>query len=250
MMSLIHLDSTLRHPSMFSGDLQVVQRLLGARDRRPHLWADQRWIRLTRGWAQPHRQHDVAEFLRFVTGSSDFEVSRVALPWQARAVEEDDRVQITDMGLSVPLELPPPCEVGADNVTRFTVQSLVQHWHNQRPRHASLVIPPAIILQVGRFHYDTTRGRATKRRYRVIPDPYIQFPVLDSGVRCRDVTLRLNSMVIHLGEAPTHGHYRSLLFDHLSCTYWLTDDGVAPVEMDSDRFQTFGSDVYLLIYQQ
>ena len=100
------------------------------------------------------------------------------------------------------------------------------------------------------FHYDTTRGRATKRRYRVIPDPYIQFPVLDSGVRCRDVTLRLNSMVIHLGEAPTHGHYRSLLFDHLSCTYWLTDDGVAPVEMDSDRFQTFGSDVYLLIYQQ
>ena len=192
----------------------------------------------------------MTEFLRFVSDGSGFEASHVALPWQARATEDDDRVQIVDMGLSVPLELPPPCNVEYDHTLQFSVQSLVHNWHDQQPRHAALAIPPAIILQVGRFHYDTTRGRAIKRRYETVPDTYIRFPVFGHGVQCQEVRLRLNSMVIHLGEAPTHGHYQSVLYDHSSCTYWLTDDGVAPVRISGDRMARFGSDIYLLIYTQ
>ena len=60
-------------------------------------------------WRQPDRQHDMAEYLVFLTTCPLVNFQRVTLHWQARTAERDGRVRISDIGHSVPLVLLPPC---------------------------------------------------------------------------------------------------------------------------------------------
>ena len=69
-------------------------------------------------------------------------------------------------------------------------------------------------------------------------------------MQCRSVVFRLNSAVIHWGEAPTHGHYGTLLFDDVGSQFWLTDDGSCAVPVDHATVESFHSDIYLLVYKQ
>ena len=123
-------------------------------------------------------------------------------------------------------------------------------WHTQHDTHAAWAIPSAIVLQVGRFHYDRQHDRAIKRRYGVVPSPVLEFPVFEQGMQCRNEVLQLNSAVIHLGEAPTHGHYRTLLYDAGQSQFWLTDDNSVAIPVDAFDVGKFHSDVYILIYQR
>ena len=56
--------------------------------------------------------------------------------------------------------------------------------------------------------------------------------------------------MVHLGEAATHGHYRSPLHDSVCSEFWLTDDGVPPTPVSRDVVDTLSSDAYLTMYQQ
>ena len=152
-------------------------------------------------WRQPDRQHDMAEYLVFLTTCPLVNFQRVTLHWQARTAERDGRVRISDIGHSVPLVLLPPC-------TKAWIVFLLSPcriWCFSGIRsmiiNAAWAVPSAIILQVGRFHYDKQRGLAIKRRYRVVPSPVLEFPVFEQGMQCRNEVLQLNSAVIHLGEA-------------------------------------------------
>ena len=126
-------------------------------------------------WRQPRHQHDVAEYLEFLTACPWINFQRVVLPWQARASEECGRAQVCDMGQSVPVVL--LASVYSELGLGFHLsQDLVFCWHRQQETHAAWTAPSAIILQVGRFHYDRLHGRAIKRRYGVVPSVVLQFP--------------------------------------------------------------------------
>ena len=221
LLSLIHLDGNLTEPSIFGGSLHLIVRRLSS-ERVFHLWDDPEWMRLTERWEQPHRQHHVTEFLLHVAKWPQLEAARLTVPWQARVLPEgEDHVQIVDMGQSAPLGLIPPCTLAEDARATFRVQDLVNCWHGQSRRHAAVHVPSAVILQVGRFHFDALRARAIKRRYRVLLDRVIHFPVYVRDMQCAWTSLRLSSAVIHQGNAPTHGHYRSLLYDAERAGFWF-----------------------------
>ena len=73
-----------------------------------HLWQSPRWRHTLQAWAQPMKQHDVAEFLQFVGRNQWFVRDSVAMQWQARYEDADGHVQIADGGDSLPLLLLPP----------------------------------------------------------------------------------------------------------------------------------------------
>ena len=214
-----------------------------------HLWDDPQWLSLMNGWTSPERQHDAGEYLLYLAGHSHFVAEVVSLTWQARTLEEG-RVCVSDSGTSAPLVLAPPCGVFFDGAFSFTTQQLVWKWHRQTSTHAAWQAPPSIILQAGRFHYDDRSKKACKRRYKVVPDPVISFPVFDVGLNCHLVTYRLNSVVTHLGEAPTHGHSQTLLYQHTNRRFLLSDDGRQASAISDDRVASFYPDTYLFFYQQ
>ena len=80
LLSLIHLNCHLSGPSIFSESLLLIVRRVCSR-KVVHLWDDPEWIRLTAQWEQPHRQHDVAEFLLHVTRWPQLETTRFTVPW-------------------------------------------------------------------------------------------------------------------------------------------------------------------------
>ncbi|CAE7695511.1 Crnkl1 [Symbiodinium sp. CCMP2592] len=138
MMSLLYLDCSMEGQSLFSGDAaRVVGAILQSAGQIFHLWEQGEWLSMMKGWAQPTRQHDVAEFLAFLTKCPFFNFDKVALSWQARSAAAAGNHLIQDLGYSIPLTLVPPCDVGLDS--------------------------GAIILQVSRFHYDSQSGRPLKR---------------------------------------------------------------------------------------
>ena len=147
-------------------------------------------------WANPLKQHDVAEFLLFMGQCQWFVREVVAMPWQARYCDAEDRVQTADAEESLPLLLMPPpgCAVANDVDTSVTVQELVDQWQEQDCRHAMLMAPAAIVLQAARFCYDTEFDRATKRRYRVVPSRYLDVPTFCDGLRVRPILYQLNSV--------------------------------------------------------
>ena len=69
----------------------------------------------------------------------------------------------------------------------------------------------AVILQASRFHYAAGANTATKHRYGILLDLFIDVECFIDGLSCRSsVPYLLNSVVIHLGETPTSGHNQTL----------------------------------------
>ena len=129
----------------------------------------------------------------------------------------------------------------------MTARSLISRWHQQAELHAALAPATILILQVCRFHFEADNQVATKRRYRVVPDPYLDVPCFTGvGPQCRDMLYRLNSVVIHLGEAPVRGHYQSIL--HGETMAYLADDGKVAQPVSQQFVDHTQKDSYLLVY--
>ena len=56
------------------------------------------------------------------------------------------------------------------------VQDLINHRHKQEQTHAMLVPAPAIVLQLGRFHYEANKSQAIKRRFKVGSERRVRAP--------------------------------------------------------------------------
>ena len=133
-------------------------RHLRGRPRKDHVFLapDLTWRSLVHGWKEDHRQHDVVEFTQFFCQLHKLDL--VKGEWEART--NLGAGQPTDMGsctqpLLLHLVADPP---GLAPTTR--VQSLVDAWHVQQEVHALTAAPPALMLQLGRFH--NVRGRIHK----------------------------------------------------------------------------------------
>ena len=211
-----------------------------------HLRDIPEWLSLMFSWGGPALQQDASEFLLYVCQCPSFGIETVELPWQARA-NEGGAVQITDSGQSAPLGLIPPCDLHQDDVCVFSIQQLVTCWHSQTQVHAAIEAPSAIILQVGRFHFDEGRSHAVKRKYRVSLERHVMFPVFMQGLSCRYEVYQLSAVVLHFADAPTRGHYRSLTIADDS-RFSISDDHTSLRTVDS--FDSFLSDVYLIILRK
>ena len=108
-------------------------------------------------------------------------------------------------------------------------------------------MPRILMLQVGRFDFSQAHTRATKRRFRLIPDKLLWFPTFDSGLSVVNRQYILRSAIIHHGSTPDSGHYTALLFDRDGTT-WHADDNTCATLVPEGRLSDYCSDIYILFY--
>ena len=76
--------------------------------------------------------------------------------------------------------------------------------------------PSTLILQLKRYEYDITQQEVIKRQDEIVCPRSIEMP---SGN-----IYRLSSIVNHIGNMPTEGHYNTLVFDNINHASILLDD--------------------------
>ena len=187
-----------------------------------HLTKDAGWLAMLANWGEVHIQHDVCEFVQYLT--NHIELPMLAGTWQARspAMAKGDRP--LDQGpctQPLVLHLPPKMKAGA----YIRIQTMVDEWHRCVDRlHGLHVIPSVIMLQIHRFH--RKQGRIHKSHAKVQMDRTIRLPVFEGeGHHHVFQAYQLAAFIEHHGQFPTSGHYTTTLIQDQCC--WLCNDGRA-----------------------
>ena len=97
---LMHLRCTVHARATLQLD-NFLGRLL--RTSRKALWSDIAWSTLARGWVRPSSQHDVAEFINFLSERGHFQQPDYLGAWQSRRRMQG--IQVRDRGITWPLPL-------------------------------------------------------------------------------------------------------------------------------------------------
>ena len=200
------------------------------------------------GWRQPSRQHDGAEFMQFFLVKQSSAAVHIQVHWQAK-IQQDAVWKCVDGGCSAPLLVVPPDNAATDasqGLHGYSMQELIDHWHMQDTLHAGVYAPPLLALQIGRFDFSQQDECAIKRRFAVIPNQTLIFPVFDRNDAMLQHTYVLRSAIVHQGRTPDSGHYFTLLYDNYQT--WYADDGVPAVLIDEGEAYQHYRDIYLLIY--
>ena len=221
-----------------------------ARVQELHVWLQPEWSQFLVDWSEPSRQHDAAEFLTFLGAGTLIRREAMELVWQARCRVNLSTVRTVDGGCSLPLILPSPGSTEDDWGRVVSVQDLVEQWRGQVTVRAALAPPTCMILQASRFHYDAEGSGARKRRYRINPTLDLVFPCFTEHELYRNVPYRLNSVVIHLGNAPHRGHYQTLFRDPIEGDFSLADDGVPARTASAALVNSLQRDMYLFVYHR
>ncbi|CAE7239429.1 PRP2 [Symbiodinium sp. CCMP2456] len=158
---------------------------------------DLMWNTIITGWQDRHRQHDVVEFASFI--NDKHKLPLVEGTWEARTFLHGEGL-IKDTGhsaqplllhmISAPPGLAPICQV----------QSLVDSWHAQEDVHAFTVLPPVLMLQLGRFH--NADGRINKLHTHVEVDEELWIPLFN-GAGIQDTTKCYYALSGDSGAATT-----------------------------------------------
>ena len=195
-----------------------------------HLWQHLPWVTLHASWPQPHRQHDIIEYMQFLRPRLSSEVADCQ--WESRQ-ELDGYIRRVDVGSTWPLWLPAPLDSlahPAESDTTVSVQHLVDAWqqHAGAGSQALVQSPPILLIQVNRFCLGSSRP--TKSQTPVFPDPHLMLPVFQGALdqpNALEVVyarFRLSAALMHEGPAVTSGHYRTVLQD--IGQQLITDDAV------------------------
>ena len=187
------------------------------------------------GWSRPGIQHDASEFLLhlFRKGDEAQWVSRWRTGVWLRA--DNTCFEVEDSGSGVIL-MPLPTS-GAANGERRTLQECVALWHTKASQiwadktsfsciheHETHV---CIVLQRFRTDDNTVAKCCTP----VQVDATCELPVFHAGaVAWR--TFRVCALTFHIGDLPTTGHYRSILFQ-ADGSQFVTDDKVKAKKLGS-----------------
>ena len=211
-----------------------------------HMWSNPFWRAQMGKWRNPHMQHDVAEFLAHALSRLPSAMLRLATPWQARTRDAVWRVQ--DHGHSVPLVLQPSELAGKESLDGQTVQGMIEAWHNQKDVHALEFWPSALVLQAGRFDFNVGCNRAIKRKYSIMPCTEIMVPGFQHSRGIQWKRYQLCSIIVHLGDSQSSGHYFNIFDDARDCSYRIADDGTASRGCDASELTKLYCDMYLFFY--
>ena len=177
--------------------------------------------RLTLGWRFGPVQQDAAEFSSQILTRLEGQCL-----WQSR-IEEVEGIRITDTGAFLFLSMP---------TAPSTLQDLIEAWTFQRHVYGLTGEWPRVPVVLGRY-----AGRA-KNQARVAFDGDVMLPVFGEGRLLRQARYQVLAALVHLGERPTSGHYRSLLRDGDA---WYYSDDATPCTRTS-LTREHACNVYLL----
>ena len=218
------------------------------------LWSIMSWVSATRGWTQPRQQHDVIEFLTFLSRTLNPGV--IHGKWGAAgSALHRDRLEVVDSGSTWPLLLATRPASSADDPTpcrECTLQDLVTCWHEQAEPRA-LTEPPAFcVVQVGRFDVKPD-GTYSKTDFKLDLDSFVYLPVFRDNLR--DVYFlkyQLRACVVHHGSTPSNGHYRAVLMSSTGAIQdaFYTDDNTNARKVKPAEHSVIAQNVYAVFLQR
>ena len=186
------------------------------------------WRRLTRGWPDPHQQHDVAEFLMHLLHGDP---SLQALSERFTFSVEIEGAPRFDEGRGVIL-VPVRNDAGAPFAQ---LQDSVKARREQLQLHVIRQGTELMVLQLNRF---LRRGPFASKD--TSPVGLMSGLVMLPAGMPDDVAQRrpynVVSLITHVGAVPTSGHYRAVLFN--AGDMRITDDNKRAVKVcAADRVQ-------------
>ena len=183
---------------------------------------------VTRGWTFDGNQHDSAEFLSAIL---------LNLPgiqicsWETRSPMEEGYV-VDEEGLS-PIFLATPLA--------NDLQTMIDQWSRQTPARALITAERYAILALPRYVGDGKNSNPIRLQ------EMLSLPVFEAaGSELIWHSYFLRAGVIHLGEEPTSGHYRSLISKE---TQWFLADDSHPPTACNLSDSTITGNVYLLLLE-
>ena len=196
-------------------------------------------------WANPHNQHDAAEFLQFL--SRLFCVDQMLGTWLALQEADSAELQTLDQGNFWPLTLPAalPSSTLPDQ-TYTTLQRLVILWRNQASRHAARdasSLPALFPMQVNRFD-----SLGNKVHTVIKPSAAVYIPYFNAaGIHTASCRYQLQAIIFHIGATKLQGHYRVALLKDGRLQH-VTDDniGAAPPSARIEELVNQNSYIFLL----
>ena len=212
------------------------------------LWSVMSWVSATRGWTQPRQQHDVIEFLTFL--SRTLNSGAINGKWGAAgSALHRDRLEVVDSGSTWPLLLTTRPASSADDPTpcmACTLQDLVTCWHEQAEPRALTEPPEFCVVQVGRFDVKPD-GTYSKTDFKLDLDSFVYLPVFRENLR--DVYFlkyQLRACVVHHGPTPSNGHYRAVLLSSTGAIQdaFYTDDNTNARKVKPTEHSVVARNVY------
>ncbi|CAE7401839.1 eff [Symbiodinium sp. CCMP2456] len=77
---------------------------------------------------------------------------------------------------------------------------------------------------------------------------FLSVPAFTESLQCLNYSYRLSACIIHLGEAPDHGHYHNVFCSARDLNYYIGDDGVSARPISDAELCSLSQDIYLLFY--
>ena len=189
-------------------------------------------------WAQPHRQHDMHEFLLHL-------MPRLRLPavrggWQFRRLEEEGIVVCEQSSTVTPITIDVPEEARG-------LQHSIQAWHSRHYRAALYESGPELkCIQLSRFRQ--RHGGASVKDVQALPDlmEVLRIPLFRSSSDLRVTWLPYQGCAAALHFAPTvhRGHYSALLCSGEKI--WLTEDNQSAEPLQISQLALLSKQAYLL----
>ena len=220
-----------------------LRRLLQWLVRKPlsiELWQLRAWQHLTRQWREPHRQHDVGEFLQHFAPAFC-----PALPdlWQARTQATALSTEVALQGELWPLVLDTAPRL--DSHGACSLQSLFIEWRSQAHRHAIVSAPALLPVQICRFGPD-----GSKVSFRVTSSARVYVPLFTGpSVHTTSQPYKVLAVIYHLGRHQASGHYRTALYRD-SRVQFVTDDDITPQPPTRAHCQTIEANAYIFFLQR
>ncbi|OLP82011.1 hypothetical protein AK812_SmicGene37389 [Symbiodinium microadriaticum] len=185
---------------------------------------------VTRGWTFDGNQQDAAEFLSAILPNlSEMKVCC----WETRSPMEAGYV-VDEEGIS-PIFL---CAPLAEDL-----QTMINRWSSQMPVRALVAAEQFVFLAVPRYAGDGKNSSPIRLQELLLIPAY-------EGVGSTMTwhSFRLRAGVVHLGEEPTSGHYRSLI--RAEEQWYLADDSRPPTACQINDPLITGNCYLLLLERQ
>ena len=171
-----------------------------------------------------------------------------------RPITADGQCHVADRGTTWPIFINSQLPMPQPRAQPCMPQLLVDEWHEQANRCALSGEPPAVLaLQLNRFH--VSHGTCTKILSRVslsnsLSIPHFVHPLdrIALGLEENVINYRLIAALVHYGDEPTAGHYRSVLVkEHRQ---YLTDDQRPSTLIKPNQISEVESNVYVLLFHR
>ena len=199
-----------------------------------HVWSRAPWRRLLRSWPHAGRQQDAADFLSYLQRQD-------ALPLFSGhwiTLLKGDTGGVCPVALLGDLSCVHGSRVGC------TLQEVVDAWHSRAGSPALTPGTRCVALQQNRFRTDSAGSRKCSSSVSI--PRQLSIPCWIAG-GIQQILFQVSAVLIHLGDTPNSGHYRSALFEP-NGRCWYTDDNrnaVCPSVSDAKVFRENAYVVFL-----